>query len=49
MRRPEEKDTGNGYPYDPRATGQSFRARTQSIFEKMIFKASTTPNPPHQG
>ena len=37
MRRPEEKDTGNGYPYGPRATGQSFRARTQSIFEEKDF------------
>ena len=45
MRRPEEKDTGNGYPYDPRATGQSFRARTQSILTRMIFKILHTHTP----
>ena len=46
---PEKQDTGNGYPYDPRATGRiGFRARAQSILKK-VLKSPLTRNPTHRG
>ena len=47
---PRGKDTGNGYPYDPRATGtKCFRARAQSIFMKMILKIHPPTHTPPPG